>query len=193
MAENKYKIGETVTVTDKEGKILYAGVVKGWDYNVCTFALEYDIDYYNNQNERVFTLMGAPEDRIQSLKLNDRQKGLFKEIIQRSKRYGKLAIANCEMWIAAGYAGGKTTPDKLYCYCGEGNGYQGADITPASSIAVIFDSQEAAMEASGNAAYNGYGAKCVLEPMEDYKFCKSLQADSYKVALMALYVMINGN
>lgn len=193
MAENKYKIGETVTVTDKEGKILYAGVVKGWDYNVCTFALEYDIDYYNNQNERVFTLMGATENRIQSLKLNDRQKGLFKEIIQRSKRYGKLAIANCEKWIAAGYAGGNTTPDKLYCYCGEGNGYQGADITPASSIAVIFDSQEAAMEASGNAAYNGYGEKIVLEPMEAYKFFNILQADSYKVALMALYVMINGN
>ncbi len=49
------------------------------------------------------------------------------------------------------------------------------------------------MEASGNAAYNGYGEKIVLEPMEAYKFFNILQADSYKVALMALYVMINGN
>ena len=193
MAENKFKTGEPVTVTDKNGEIKYVGIVKGWDYNVCTFAKEYDIDYYNTENERVFTLMGVPESRIQSLTLNDRQKGLFEELFQGSKRYGKLAIENCEKWVSAGYAGGKTIPDKLYCYCGEGNGYEGADIMPGSRIAVIFDTREAAMTTSGNAGYNGHGEKIVLEPMEAYTYFNILQADAYKVALMALNVINNGN
>lgn len=192
MAENKFKIGEIVVVSDKKENILYTGMVKGWDYNLCTFEIQYDIDYYNAKNERVFTLMGAPENKLQSLTLTDRQKELFEELIQGSKRYGKLAIENCEKWVSAGYAGGKTTPDKLYCYCGEGNGYQGADVAPANRIAVIFDTREAAMINSGNAGYNGYGERIMLEPMEAYTYFNILQTDAYRVAMMALNVITNG-
>lgn len=189
MAENLFKVGEIVTATNRE----IIGIVKGWDYNLCTFAIQYDIDYFNSERDRVFTLMGAPENKIQRITLSDRQKELFEELFQGSKRYGKLAIENCEKWVSAGYAGGKITPDKLYCYCGEGNGYEGADVAPASRIAVIYDTKEDAMATSGNAGYNGHGEKIVLEPMEAYTYFNILQTDAYKVALMALNVIINGN
>ena len=189
MVESKFKRGEIVTVTTKSGEIKCTGIVRGWDCNLCTFEVEYEIDYYNSDNERVFTLLGVPENKLQSLTLTDRQKELFEELIQGSKRYGKLAIENCEKWVSAGYAGANTTPDKLYCYCGEGNGYQGADVTPASRIAVLYDTQEAAEATKGNTTWNGFGEKIVLEPMEAYKFFNILQADTYKAALSAIYLI----
>lgn len=189
MVESKFKRGEIVTVTTKSGEIKCTGIVRGWDCNLCTFEVEYEIDYYNSENERVFTLLGVPENKLQSLTLTDRQKELFEELIQGSKRYGKLAIENCEKWVSAGYAGANTTPDKLYCYCGEGNGYQGADVTPASRIAVLYDTQEAAEATKGNTTWNGFGEKIVLEPMEAYKFFNILQADTYKAALSAIYLI----
>lgn len=111
---------------------------------------------------------------------------LINELISGSKRYGKLAIENSEKWVSAGYAGANTNPDKLYCYCGEGNGYQGAEVTPASGIAVIYDTQEAAEATKGYTTWNGYGEKIVLEPMEAYKFFNILQADVYKAALLTI-------
>lgn len=189
MVESKFKRGEIVTVTDKNGEIKYIGIVKGWDCNLCTFEVEYEIDYYNSEHERTFTLIGVPEERIQIKLPTKKQIELINELVDGSKRYGKLAIENCEKWVSAGYAGGKTTPDKLYCYCGEGNGYQGADVTPASRIAVIYDTQEEAAETKGHTTWNGYGEKIVLEPMEAYMFFNILQADTYKAALTAIYLI----
>lgn len=187
MVESKFHKGDIVTVTDKNGEFKCTGIVKGWDCNLCTFDVEYEIDYYNNEHDRSFTLLGVPEDRIQIKLPTERQTKLINELISGSKRYGKLAIENCEKWVSAGYAGGK--PDKLYCYCGEGNGYQGADVTIASRIAVIYDTQEAAMATKGHTTWNGHGEKIVLEPMEAYKFFNILQADAYKAALSAIYLI----
>ncbi len=189
MVESKFKKGDIVTVTDKNGEIKYTGIVKGWDCNLCTFDVEYEIDYYNREHDRSFTLLGVPEERIHIKLPTKHQMKLINELINGVKRYGKLAIENCEKWVSAGYAGGKTTPDKLYCYCGEGKGYQGADVTPASRIAVIYDTQEAAMATKGITTWNGFGEKIVLEPMEAYKYFNILQADAYKAALLAIYLM----
>lgn len=189
MVENKFYKGDIVTVTDKNGEIKCTGIVKGWDCNLCTFEVEYEIDYYNSERERTFTILGVPEERIHIKFLNKDQIKLIHELISGSKRYGKLAIENCEKWVSAGYAGGKTTPNKLYCYCGEGNGYQGADVAIASRIAVIYDTQEAAKATKGHTTWNGYGEKIVLEPMEAYKFFNILQADAYQAALSAIYLM----
>ena len=133
--------------------------------------------------------MGVPEERIKIMLPTAKQIELINELISGSKRYGKLAIENSEKWVSAGYAGANTTPDKLYCYCGEGNGYQGADVTPASRIAVLYDTQEAAEATKGNTTWNGFGEKIVLEPMEAYKFFNILQADTYKAALSAIYLI----
>lgn len=190
MAENKFRKGDFVTVTDKNGETKYTGIVNGWDYNVCTFEIEYNIDYYNSKHERKFMLMGVPEDRIQlNKRLTEKQTEIINELINGSKRYGKLAIENSEKWVSAGYAGGKANPNKLYCYCGEGNGYQGADVTPASRIAVIYDTLEAAEETKGHTTWNGYNEKIVLEPMEAYKFFNILQNDVYTTALSTLFLL----
>ena len=186
MVESKFKRGEIVTVTTKSGEIKCTGIVRGWDCNLCTFEVEYEIDYYSREKDRVFTLLGVPEERIQIMPPTAKQMELINELISGSKRYGKLAIENCEKWVSAGYAGAHTTPDKLYCYCGEGNGYQGAEVTPASGIAVIYDTQEAAEATKGHTTWNGYGEKIVLEPMEAYKFFNILQADVYKAALLTI-------
>lgn len=60
--EAKFKKGESVRITGKNGDIIN-GVVKDWDYNCCTFIREYDIDYM--KNGQVWTMICVPEDRIE--------------------------------------------------------------------------------------------------------------------------------
>lgn len=51
MVESKFKRGEIVTVTTKSGEIKCTGIVRGWDCNLCTFEVEYEIDYYNREKD----------------------------------------------------------------------------------------------------------------------------------------------
>ena len=60
--EAKFKKGESVRITGTNGDIIN-GVVKGWDYNCCTFGREYDIDYI--KNGQVWTMICVPEDKIE--------------------------------------------------------------------------------------------------------------------------------
>ena len=47
---------------------------------------------------------------------------------------------NCIGYVIAGYDGAGVD----YCYCGEGNGYEGAPLRPACIFAVVFEDKEEA-------------------------------------------------
>lgn len=45
--EVKFKKGQSVRITKRNGEII-DGIVRDWDYNICTFVREYNIDYMKN-------------------------------------------------------------------------------------------------------------------------------------------------
>lgn len=67
---------------------------------------------------------------------------------------------NCIGYVIAGYDGAGDE----YCYCGEGNGYEGAPLRPACIFAVVFeDKEEADRKAKRLIGYrNGAGHKIKL-------------------------------
>ena len=67
---------------------------------------------------------------------------------------------NCNGYVIAGYDGA----GEDYCYCGEGNGYDGAPLRPACIFAVVFeDKEEADRKAKMLIGYrNGAGHKIKL-------------------------------
>lgn len=67
---------------------------------------------------------------------------------------------NCIGYVIAGYDGA----GEDYCYCGEGNGYEGAPLRPACIFAVLFeDKEEADRKAKRLIGYrNGAGHKIKL-------------------------------
>lgn len=67
---------------------------------------------------------------------------------------------NCIGYVIAGYDGA----GEDYCYCGEGNGYEGAPLRPACIFAVVFeDKEEADRKAKRLIGYrNGAGHKIKL-------------------------------
>ena len=68
---------------------------------------------------------------------------------------------NCIGYVIAGYDGA----GEDYCYCGEGNGYDGAPLRPACIFAVVFeDKEEADRKAKMLIGYrNGAGHKIKLQ------------------------------
>jgi small nuclear ribonucleoprotein (snRNP)-like protein len=58
---NKFNKGDKVTVTRRNGDTL-TGTISGWDYNVCTFEVEYDVDYL--KDGKIFTLICVPQTAI---------------------------------------------------------------------------------------------------------------------------------
>ena len=48
-------------ITKRNGEII-DGIVRDWDYNICTFVREYNIDYM--KNGQVWTVICVPEDAI---------------------------------------------------------------------------------------------------------------------------------
>lgn len=55
---NKFNKGDKVTVTRRNGaKVI--GTISGWDYNVCTFEVEYDVDYLKDGKN--FTMICVPQ------------------------------------------------------------------------------------------------------------------------------------
>lgn len=69
--------------------------------------------------------------------------------------HAKELKENCNGYVVAGNDGAGVD----YCYCGEGNGYEGAPIRPSSIWAVVFESRnEAESKAKGLVGYrNGAG------------------------------------
>lgn len=58
---NKFSKGDKVTVIRRNG-VKVIGTIAGWDYNVCTFEVEYYVDYL--KDGKIFTLMCVPQTAI---------------------------------------------------------------------------------------------------------------------------------
>ena len=58
----KFEKGQEVQVTKANGETV-TGVIKGWDYNCCTFDVQSDVDYVKDDN--VWTLICVPEECIE--------------------------------------------------------------------------------------------------------------------------------
>lgn len=59
---NKFSKGDKVIVTRRNGaKVI--GTIAGWDYyNVCTFEVEYDVDYL--KDGKIFTMICVPQTAL---------------------------------------------------------------------------------------------------------------------------------
>lgn len=62
--ETKFAKGQRVRVTKKNGEVV-EGKIDGWDYNLCTFEREYDIDYL--KDGETWLMICVPEGRIESI------------------------------------------------------------------------------------------------------------------------------
>ena len=56
--EAKFKKGQSVRITKRNGEVI-DGVIRDWDYNICTFGREYDVDYM--KDGQVWTVMCSGE------------------------------------------------------------------------------------------------------------------------------------
>ena len=63
--EAKFKKGQSVRITKRNGEVI-DGVIRDWDYNICTFGREYNVDYM--KDGQVWTVICVPEDAIQELR-----------------------------------------------------------------------------------------------------------------------------
>lgn len=79
---------------------------------------------------------------------------------------------NCIGYVIAGYDGAGDE----YCYCGEGNGYEGAPLRPACIFAVVFeDKEEADRKAKRLIGYrNGAGHKIKLHVEDAWYYFECL-------------------
>lgn len=59
---NKFNRGEKVLVTRRNGETV-TGTINDWDYNVCTFEVEYSVDYLH-ENGKMFTMICIPQSAI---------------------------------------------------------------------------------------------------------------------------------
>lgn len=58
----KFEKGQEVRGTKANGETV-TGVIKDWDYNCCTFDVQYDVDYVKDGN--VWTMVCVPEECIE--------------------------------------------------------------------------------------------------------------------------------
>ena len=63
--EAKFKKGQSVRITKRNGEVI-DGVIRDWDYNICSFGCEYNVDYMKDGQVR--TVICIPEDAIQELR-----------------------------------------------------------------------------------------------------------------------------
>ena len=59
-----FKKGQSVRITKRNGEVI-DGVIRDWDYNICTFGREYDVDYM--KDGQVWTVICVPENAIKEL------------------------------------------------------------------------------------------------------------------------------
>jgi hypothetical protein len=58
----KLEKGQKVRVTQRNGKTI-DGIIRDWDYNCCTFEVQYNVDYIKSGN--VWTMICVPENSIE--------------------------------------------------------------------------------------------------------------------------------
>lgn len=121
--------------------------------------------------------------------LTAEQKTLFNDLADYGKRLQELAYDSVGKWVAAGYAGDNKTAGSMYCYCGMGNGYEGAPVTPANGIAVVFTTKDAAQRKASQLRYqNGKGEHIRLMAMPANEYFWQLHDDLCK----AMYNLAQG-
>lgn len=59
--EARFKKGQSVRIIKRNGETI-DGIVRDWDYNVCTFGREYNIDYM--KDGQIWTVICVPENAI---------------------------------------------------------------------------------------------------------------------------------
>lgn len=67
MKATEFKKGQLVIVTTKNGKV--EGVITSIDTNICTFEIEYSIDYL--KDGKLWTIIGVPAQAIKADTRND--------------------------------------------------------------------------------------------------------------------------
>lgn len=80
MATTEFKKGQLVIVTTKNGKV--NGVISSVDTNVCTFDVEYSVDYL--KDGKSWTMIGVPAIAIEA-DLNDNEKKVLECMIENTK------------------------------------------------------------------------------------------------------------
>ena len=116
---------------------------------------------------------------------SDQQK-VLNDMAEYGKHLQELAFENTGKYVVAGYAGNSTETSKLYCYCGEGKGYKGAPLMPASAIAVVYTSKEAAERKSSLLKYsNAYGERITLKAMPANEYYWLLFDETCRVMQLA--------
>lgn len=107
---------------------------------------------------------------------------LTNRLANYANRLTEAADQNKGLWVIAGYAGDSTETKDLYCFCGEGKGYEGAALTPASISAVLFNSREEAQQAlPGGYFRNGYNKIITLQVIEAGQFFTALAAEQRRI------------
>lgn len=66
MAGARFSKGEKVRVINEKGEI-FEGTVSGIDTNLLTFETEYDLDYWNDEQEAICTKICIPERYIERI------------------------------------------------------------------------------------------------------------------------------
>lgn len=61
MKATEFKKGQSVVVTTKNGKV--EGTISGVDMNVCTFKVDYSVDYL--KDGKTWTMIGVPARAIE--------------------------------------------------------------------------------------------------------------------------------
>lgn len=63
MKANKFNKGQQVNVVKNNGEVILEGVISQCDINLCTFGIEYDVDY--EKEGRIWTMICIPEKNVQ--------------------------------------------------------------------------------------------------------------------------------
>lgn len=114
------------------------------------------------------------------------QQQMLNQLAEYGKRLQELAYSSNGKYVVAGYAGNSTETDNLYCFCGIGNGYNGAPIVPANATAVLYRSKAKAEAQANILKYsNGYGERIVLKAMPASEYFWLLFDHTCKVMQMA--------
>lgn len=103
---NKFNKGDKVIVTRRNGAKV-TGIISGWDYNVCTFEVEYDVDYL--KDDKNFTMICVPQTAITSTYKDMAQ---FKrcstcKLFERNANNPKIGycpVSKSNTWLANGRA-----------------------------------------------------------------------------------------
>lgn len=88
----EFQKGQSVVVTTKNGKV--EGVISSVDNNICTFDIEYSIDYL--KDGKTWTMIGVPARAIEVVEqtdaLNENEKKVLECMIENTKDNGGFIL-----------------------------------------------------------------------------------------------------